>query len=458
MTQLDKKNEVSNAESIAKKIGVEVSKDSYEAYVVVEEPELQPADVQAALEANGVVYGVENDAIIEALGNIGNKVLVASGSRHSDGKDGWFERITSDRETEGEKNFGITNIYAGEVIGVIHKPVPGSVGVDVLGRKVQPKQGKVVNIFSGANVKRTETEERITLEATADGNLKISNANIEITTDFTIRQDVDYSDGELQIAGSLRIFGDVKGSGSIKVKHDVHIQGSVEDAKIIAGGNVTIKGSFVGRGDGLIRAGGNVEVSVVLNQMVQAGGLITLTKESVNAHLIASDKVVADRAIIMGGVVTAGNEIRVRSLGGETYSTTKVKLGAGELFTEDMKVIDKDIQILTKVSEQVKNEIYLLVRDRIDGNNFTAEKANQLKRLQNKVQETNEAVKQLTTKKQETSMEMNRRRTPKLIALGTIHESVVVEINGVRSALKQSYNNVTIQESNNEIIHTKNSA
>jgi len=206
----------------------------------------------------------------------------------------------------------------------------------------------------------------------------------------------------------------------------------------------------------LIRAGGNVEISVILNQMVVAGGMITITKESVNAHLIASDKVVADRAIIMGGVITAGNEISARTLGGETYSTTRVKLGAGELLSEDMKAIDKDIQILTKVAEQLKNEVYLLVRDRIDGSNFTAEKANQLKRLQTKLQETNESIKQLTNKKQETSVAMSRKRCPKLIISGTAHESVIVEINGVRSALKQTYSNVTLEESNGEIVHRKN--
>ncbi len=458
MTQMQNKNEVSNAESIAKKIRVEITKDFYEAYVTVEEPDLQPADVQAALEASGVVYGVENNAIAEALGNVGRKVLVASGSRHSDGKEGRFERIAKEQETEGDRRFGITNIYAGDVIGIIHKPIPGIVGVDVLGRKVQPKQGRPVNIFSGASVKRTETDDRITLESTTDGNLKINSSGIEITTEITIRQDLDYSDGELQVAGSLRVFGDVKGGVSIKVKHDIHVQGSVEDAKIIAGGNVSIKGSFVGRGDGLIRAGGDVDIAVVLNQMVEATHTITITKESVNAHLIASDRVVADHAIVMGGVLTAGNEIAVRTLGGETYSTTKVKLGAGELFGEDMKAIDKDIQMLSKVSEQLKNEIYLLVRDRIDVSNFTSEKANQLKRMQTKLQETNDSIKQLTMKKQETSVAMSRKRCPKLIVTGTIHESVIVEINGVRSALKQSYSNVTFGETNNEIIHSKNIA
>ena len=67
--------------------------------------------------------------------------------------------------------------------------------------------------------------------------------------------------------------------------------------------------SFVGRGDGLIRAAGNVEVHVVLNQMIEAGGAITIMKESVNAHLIAADEVYGKFAVIIGGIITAGNRI-----------------------------------------------------------------------------------------------------------------------------------------------------
>jgi uncharacterized protein (DUF342 family) len=138
------------------------------------------------------------------------------------------------------------------------------------------------------------------------------------------------------------------------------------------------------------------------------------------------------------------------------YSTTRVKLGLKELLNEDMSAIDKEIELQTKSIDQLKNEVYVLVRDRIDGNNFTGEKADQLKILQGKLQRQNEYVKELIARKQETVVEMSRKRSPKLTVLGTIHPSVAAEINGVRLSLKQSYNNVTFEELRNEIIRTKN--
>ncbi len=395
-------NEVKIQTDMGRKIKVEVTHDGYEAYVTIDEPDLQPTDVQAALEAYGVVYGLDSNAIFEALGKLGSRVLAANGSRHDDGKDAWFEKTKNRDASEAEEKFGIANIYAGEIIGIIHKLTPGSVGVDVYGKKVQPKQGKNINIFAGPNVKRTEADDEVIFEAAVDGNLHVSNSSIEITGEHVIRGDVDYSNGEIEFAGTLKVYGDVKGSGSLKVKHDVFVQGSVEDAKIISGGNVTVKGSFVGRGDGLIRAAGNVEVHVVLNQMIEAGGSITIIKESVNAHLIASNEVYGKFAVIMGGVVTAGDKIEVRTLGGELYSTTRAKLGLHELLTDDLKAIGKEIEIQTKSSDEIKNEIYLLVRDRIDGNNFTSDKANQLKLLQTKLREMNETIKNLTDKKEVT--------------------------------------------------------
>jgi len=455
--QVERNDEIYRREGLKKKaIGIETSSDGYEASIIVEDHEVHLSEIEASLESNGVVYGIDRNALVEALRNPGRRVIVAAGSRHTDGINGWFEKTESRPETDSEKKFGITNINSGEIIGIIHKRTPGSVGVDVFGRKVQPKQGAQFNIFTSPNIKRTDSDTQTVLEATADGNLKIGSASIEIIPEHVIRQDIDYSDGEIEFAGSLKIIGDVKGSSSIKVKHNVFIQGSVEDAKIISGGDVTVKGSFVGRGDGLIRAKGNAEVGVVLNQMVESGGSITRTKESVNAHLIASDSISAPHATIMGGTVVAGNKIEVQTLGGEHYSTTKVRLGAKELLTEDNLAIDKEIELQKKVCENLKNEIYLLVRDRIDGNNFTPEKEENLKLYQSKIQEITGLIKSLTDKKNEVAADMSKKKSPKLIILATVHQSVVIEINGVHLGLKQSFNNVTFEESKNEIVRTKN--
>lgn len=448
--------DISKTELISKRLQLDISKDSYEVYVTASGPELPLSDIQAALEADGVVYGVDLNAAHAAIQNPGHRTLVAKGSRHTDGIDGYFERVNGRPQSEVEKRFGIRNVRAGDVLGVIHKPTSGSVGIDVCGRKVQPHEGRPANIFSSPNIRRADTEDKIVLEATADGFLNVGSASIEINEEHVFHGDIDYSDGELDFAGSLRIVGDIKGSGDIRVRHDLFIDGSVEDAKIIAGGNVKVTGSFVGRGDGLIRAEGNVSVNVVLNQMIEAGGSITIVRESVNAHLIATDTVTAKNATIMGGTVTAGEKIEVLTLGGELYSTTRVKLGLAELWGENMIAIDKEIELQTKTVEQLKDEIYLLVRERIDSNNFTAEKAEQLKLLQDKLRRQNEIVQELTSKKQERVLEMNRKRSPKLIVLGTIHQSVAAEINGVRLHLKQSFRNVTFEELRNEIIRTKN--
>jgi uncharacterized protein len=456
MTLTDKPNNLNKEVTLSRKINIEVSDDGYEAYATIDEPDLQLADIQAALEANGIVYGIDQKACLDAISVPGQRVLVASGARHDDGKDGFFEESGNHEESETEKKFGIRNVYIGDAIGVVHKPTAGSVGVDVFGRKVQPRQGRATNVFTGPNIKRIGTDDDTRLEAAADGDLRIGKASIEIVPEHVIHEDIDYSDGELEFAGSLRITGDVKGSGKLRVKHDVFVQGSVEDAEIIAGGNVTVTGSFVGRGDGLIRAGESVQVNVVLNQMIEARGTIRIGKESVNARLIAGEAVIAPKGIIMGGTVTAGDKVETWTLGGELYSITKVKLGLRELLNADMGAIDKEIEIQTKSVEQLKNEIYILVRDRIDNNNFTAEKAEQLKALQAKLQSQNDLIKELSSKKQVTTVEMSRKRSPKLTVFATIHQSVVAEINGVRVPLKQSFNNVTFEELKNEIIRTKN--
>lgn len=449
-------NDIEKSELISKRVRIEVSEDCYQVHATTSGPRVALADIQAALEANGIMYGVDLDAARLAIQNPGRRTLVATGSRHNDGTDGYFEPVKDRPESEVDRRFGMDNILAGDVLGVIHKPTSGSVGVDVYGRKVQPAEGRPANIFTGPSIKRTESEDRTVLESLLDGYVEAGNASIEIKEEHTIHGDIDYSDGELEFSGSLRILGDIKGSGDLRIRHNLFVQGSVEDAKIVAGGNVTVTGSFVGRGDGLIRAAGNVEVNVVLNQMIEADGTIVIGKESVNAHLIGSDSVIGKTATIMGGTVAAGEKIEVFTLGGELYSTTRVKLGLVEVMNESMLAIDKEIELQNKIVDQLKDQIYLLVRERIDSTNFTAEKDEQLKLLQGKLKRQNGIVQELTAKKQDRVLEMNRKRSPKLTVFGTVHQSVAAEISGVRIRLKQSYRNVTFEELKNEIIRTKN--
>ena len=158
----------------------------------------------------------------------------------------------------------------------------------------------------------------------------------------------------------------------------------------------------------------------------------------------------------MGGTIVDGNKIEVQTLGGEHYSTTKVRLGSKELLTEGNLAIDKEIELQKKVCEKLKNEIYLLVRDRIDGNNFTSEKEENLKLAQNKLQEVAGLLKALADKKNEAVADLSKKKCPKLVILKTVHQSVVIEINGVRLGLKQSFDNATFEESKNEIVRTKN--
>ncbi len=438
------------------RIKLDISGDCYETYATAEQNGLELSDIQALLEANGIVYGVDSNAALAAIKNVGVRTLVARGSRHSDGNDGYYKPLEARPRSEGEKKLEITNVYTEDTIGEIYKPSSGIVGVDVFGRKVQPNEGKACNIFTGPEIKRVETETKIILEAAADGYLNAGPASVEIVPQHMVHGDIDYSDGELECAGSLHVTGDIKGSGSLRIRHDLHVEGSVEDAKIVAGGNVTVEGSFVGRGDGLIRAAGNVAVNVVLNQMIEAEGSITIGKECVNAHLIASEKIIATNATIMGGTVAAGEAIEAQTIGGEHYSTTRVKVGIAELQRENAIAIDREIQLQSKVIDQLKNDVYILVRERIDGNNFTYEKVEQLKLLQEKLRRQNDLVKELSAKKQESVLAMSRKKCPKLTVLGIIHQSVVAEINGVRVPLKRSYSNTTFEELRNEIIRTRN--
>lgn len=94
--------------------------------------------------------------------------------------------------------------------------------------------------------------------------------------------------------------------------------------------------------------------------------------------------------------------------------------------------------------EELKKKPELMIED-----NLATDKEIEL-------QEITGHIKSPTGKKYDTVADVSKKKSPKLIILATTHQSVEMEINGVRLGLKQSFNNVTFEESKNEIVRTKN--
>jgi len=148
---------------------------------------------------------------------------------------------------------------------------------------------------------------------------------------------VDLSTGNIEFDGALRVRGDIRRNMSVQVSGDVIVQGTVEAASIQAGGNVTVEGGIIGKGDGQSLLGrvicqGTVQARFVNHARISAGGDVLVEREIVNSEVLAGGKVTvgmpgATHGGIAGGRCCAMTLVRAPRLGTPGGIVTHVQVG-----------------------------------------------------------------------------------------------------------------------------------
>ena len=90
---------------------------------------------------------------------------------------------------------------------------------------------------------------------------------------------VDLRSGNLATEGSLRISGDVAEAMTVRAGVDLEIKGTVDAARIEAGGSIEIRGGVIGAGTGRVRARGNLKLGHAVKAQLVAGGTLSVLRE-----------------------------------------------------------------------------------------------------------------------------------------------------------------------------------
>jgi uncharacterized protein len=446
---------------------VQVSDDGMDAFLVLSEgPEgLLPSrdEIALLLQENHVISGIREEKIDEIAQGAAReaKVLIAEGKRPSQGKDGWIEYRFNGHSTtpasEKEERVDhhelgwIHNILKSETIAVIHPAEDGSAGETVLGTVVAPKAVKTPSPKLGHCV-AVAPDDQLRLIATEDGNAVMHpDGTFEVETVLTIRKNIDYSTGNIDFVGSVIITGDVKADFTVKARKSIEIQGNVEDATIVSGGDVTIRNGFIGQGKGTCVAAGNVTIHHVLNQKVTSDADITIVREAVCAKLRASNKIIAPTAVFVGCILEAGREIEVCNLGNGEEGQSRARVGRRGILLERMTQLEKDMVTVQKQIVDVKDTVYKLVRLQLDKGVLSPEQQQLNGKLRSLQPELQRRLEQLQKDKENLRVELEKESLARIIVRDTLFPNVSIELNGLRKLNLNALKEVILVESGGKI-------
>lgn len=430
-------------EALASRITVTVSEDLMTATVTATPPmkgaaDPDRADLAAALEAAGVVHGIDEDAlgrlVHERLYN--EDIVVARGTEpvharsaairyHFDPHRGKpYLVMEFDRINLRELNF-IENKEEGDLLAEVLPPVTPEDGRNVYGQPVPANRDVVpVELTPGPNTVRSEDGTRI--HAEADGNVRLVDGAVTIEPLVTV-ESVDYQTGNIRFDGSVVVEKDVADGFTIEAGGDVQVGRGVGRATIRAGGNVLLKTGVNGGGACDIDAEGNIFAKYVEGATLRCHGNLFVEEAIMHSHVTVWKHCVLNgrRSEIIGSTLVVGDSLWCKKLGSVAEAPVHVSMGIPPdlllAFREARGELDTRERRLDQAQQEIEQIDRALVEGRQDDRLYTARSQllEEMERLRAELPEQRHAVHELRE-------QLQASRRSRLVVEDTIFKGAVV--------------------------------
>jgi hypothetical protein len=313
-------------------------------------------DLRRTLNNFGIKFGILEDRLEEILkGPIMPETpyLIAVGVPPKNGTDAvlnvHFSEVPQTLQVEDNEKIDfhefqtINVVRAGQIIAEKIPATPGKKGKDVFGNDIEPKPGRDIKLLAGENVEILDDTKVV---ATADGLPEYKDGKFSVKKSLKIRGDIDYSTGNINFPGDISIDGNVRDGFTVKAEGNIHINGIIEAATVVAKGDITAIG-VKGKGKAYIYSEKNINLKFSENAEIEALGSINISSSSVNSTLKAAEdvKVIGKPGELIGGVSIAGKTVDARVIGSEMYVRTRIEVGTNPKLKERYDLLNAQVSL-----------------------------------------------------------------------------------------------------------------
>ncbi|MFM7053078.1 MAG: DUF342 domain-containing protein [Planctomycetota bacterium] len=236
-------------------------------------------------------------------------------------------------EVEGEDGVAPVDHYnrvkrlkvaAGQPLGVLAPPGEGSDGRDVCGRNIAARRGRKLALQPDGTV---QVEADGTIRALKDGVLSLARLRIAIVDSLEVAGAVDFSTGNIDFVGSVKVADGVRDNFTLRATGDVTVRGLVEAADLVIGGDCTCERGVAARNSGHLLVDGSLEAAYLNGVRGRVRGSVRLDREIVGCELLVGGDLSVARGAIVGGALVVGGALKAASIGTEGGAKTTVRIG-----------------------------------------------------------------------------------------------------------------------------------
>ncbi len=332
---------------------------------------------------------------------------------------------------DGSVDFHELNIFTGvsegDVLAVLTPHDFGAPGKDIYGNDVIQNKPKIKILKYGRNI--SISEDKTVITSMVNGNVTLTDDTVFVSDTYTVAADVDASTGDIEYDGSVMIPGTVRTGFTVKAKGDIQVNGVVEGATLIAGGNIVIKRGVQGMTKGRLVAGGDICAQFFESANVEAQGDV-LAGSILHSNISSGGRVVVSgrKGFIVGGEILCESYVEVNSIGNRMETQTMVKVGVKPELYEEMKSL---VTFVTDINNQIdETSSYLNVyREKVkNGVKLTPENMKLIKQYNAKLDELNAERGDKNERLLEIRRELDKGKQGSVKVLGNTYRGVTLFI------------------------------
>ncbi len=403
-------------------MSVDITDQEMKAYLYVSPPGPGGADISsdmivAFLKNNRVSAGISEDRAREFQDHPVYKqnYLVAEGIKPQDGADAKilynFEtdrsKIRLKETASGKVDFKelnlIQNVVEGQPLAQKILAERGKGGKTVTGKYLEAKNGRDIPLPLGKNTKLAD--DGVTIVAETNGQVLIINNKINVEPVLNIEGDVSLKTGNIMFLGTVFVSGNVEDGFSVKASGNIEVKGTVGKSELDAEGDIVVGQGIAGKGEGFVRSGKSIWSKFIENTRVEAGEFVIVSDGIINSTVSANKKILCQgkRAAIIGGTLTAAEEVHAKTLGSfGGASETVINVGFDPRSKDRFDAVSANLLSAQKELEEVQLNFNTLMAQKKQKKDFSEEKELALKKfgerqyiLQTEIEEMEIEVKQI---------------------------------------------------------------
>ncbi len=320
-----------------------------------------------------------------------------------------------------------------ELLATVYPPIEGKPGVDVFGKAIKAEKARLARLRKGNNVRYDEDEQKY--YAAKNGRIRCVEGTIAVDDVYSISGSVNLETGHIDHPGAVQISQNVETGSIVKASGDIDVQGGIEEAEVICGGNLYVHGGVSGGGRCKITVAGTIHATFIQNADIFAGEDIIVAREIDQAQIKTRGFVRVDSGRIVGGEILALGGIEADQLGSEAFVRTHLIAGKDYQLREKLAPLEQELH---KDEEELQRICQRLEPFKARGKNLPPRLRETVTELVTQAHELQTRIAELHDEIEATRQESKERTKKEILARKIIYTDTFLDIPPVHLLLKET--------------------